>query len=59
MIDLQGDSVSELHLDLSKEEIGAIVNFIGYGNLSAPVWFIGLEEGLGDMTSTEGIKNLK
>jgi hypothetical protein len=51
--------VAEFHLDLSTEEIGVIVNFLGYGHLSAPVWFIGIEEGLGKMDSDDAIKNLK
>ncbi len=30
-----------------------IKNFWGYGSLDAKVWFIGMEEGLGDVTETE------
>lgn len=44
---------------LSPEEITRIVNFLGYGRLSAPVWFIGKEEGLGEMSSQDAAKNLK
>ena len=51
--------MDEFHLDLSPGEIEVIVNFLGYGRLSAPVWFIGLEEGLGKMNSEDTIKNLK
>jgi len=51
--------MDELHLALSPTEIGRIVGFLGYGRTSAPVWFIGLEEGLGKMNSDDTIKNLK
>jgi hypothetical protein len=46
-------------LHLSAEEIGRIVTFLGYGPTSAPVWFVGFEEGLGDMTSADTVRNLK
>jgi hypothetical protein len=46
-------------LDLSPEQITRIVGFLGYGRLSAPVWFIGIEEGLGGMNPQEASKNLK
>ena len=49
----------EFHPNLSEEEIRAIVSFLGYGRPSAPVWFIGLEEGLGHMDSDDAIRNLK
>jgi hypothetical protein len=45
--------------DLSIEEVEGIVRFLGYGRPSAPVWFIGLEEGLGKMNSEDDRKNLK
>jgi hypothetical protein len=45
--------------DLSTEEIGRIVNFLGYGRPSAPVWFMGIEEGLGNMNSQDVYENLK
>jgi hypothetical protein len=45
--------------DLSPEEIGRIVNFLGYGSPSAPVWFMGIEEGLGNMNSQDISQNLK
>jgi hypothetical protein len=48
-----------MRVDLTSEEIQKIVGFAGYGRPDAPVWFIGLEEGLGDMSSAEAIKNLK
>ncbi len=44
---------------LSVAEINRIVGFIGYGRPDAPVWFVGLEEGLGDMSSAEAVKNLE
>lgn len=46
-------------IDLSPEAIDSVVNFLGYGNLSAPVWFIGIEEGLGNMSSDEVVRNLR
>lgn len=44
-------------LKSSPQEVALLIlkrlkNFWGYGNLKAPVWFVGMEEGLG---STEGI----
>jgi hypothetical protein len=51
------DIVAEL--DLSPEKITRIVGFLGYGRLSAPVWFIGIEEGLGEMTTLDASRNLK
>ena len=53
--ELQGN----LQLDLSGDGIDRVINFLGYGCPSAPVWFIGLEEGLGKANSQEGIDNLK
>jgi hypothetical protein len=44
---------------LSSEETDRIVSFTGYGRPNAPVWFLGLEEGLGDMNSAEAVANLK
>jgi len=49
----------EPNLSLSIEEIGRIIGFLGYGRLSAPVWFIGIEEGLGRANSEEALNNLK
>jgi hypothetical protein len=46
-------------LTLSRNDIGRILNFLGYGNPSAPIWFIGLEEGLGQMDSQDTVENLK
>jgi hypothetical protein len=51
--------MDKLNLDLSPEEAEKIVSFLGYGRLSAPVWFIGLEEGLGKMDDEDTAKNLK
>ena len=45
--------------ELSAEEVGRIVNFLGYGRPSAPVWFMGIEEGLGNMNSQDISANLK
>jgi hypothetical protein len=44
---------------LSQEEIDRVVSFTGYGRIDAPVWFIGLEEGLGEMSSADTLANLK
>lgn len=33
-----------------------IENFWGYGSLDAPVWFVGMEEGLGPTTDTEELE---
>jgi hypothetical protein len=46
-------------LSLSDDAIKRVVGFLGYGRASAPVWFIGLEEGLGDAKDDEAIINLK
>jgi hypothetical protein len=45
-------------LSLSDDAIKRVVGFLGYGRASAPVWFIGLEEGLGDAKDDEAT-NLK
>jgi hypothetical protein len=44
---------------LLPEEIERIVNFQGYGTVTAPVWFIGIEEGLGKMSDDDAKRNLK
>jgi len=51
--------MNESRFELTESEIGAIIGFLGYGRVSAPVWFIGLEEGLGDMTSEENVANVR
>jgi hypothetical protein len=51
--------MSEANRGLSQEEIDRVVSFIGYGRVDAPVWFIGLEEGLGEMSSADTLANLK
>jgi hypothetical protein len=51
--------MEKLELNLSAPEIEKIVGFLGYGRPDAPVWFIGLEEGLGNMSSAEAVNNLK
>jgi hypothetical protein len=50
---------SSLHGSLSAEEARRILGFLGYGRLSAPVWFIGLEEGLGKQDSVDWARNLR
>ncbi len=33
-----------MHGPVSDEELGHLLDFIGYGRLDAPVWFLGMEE---------------
>lgn len=51
--------MADIDLNLSTDELTTIANFLGYGELAAPVWFIGFEEGLGQMRSDDAIRNLK
>ncbi len=53
----EGQSMNES--TLLPEEIERIINFQGYGIVSAPVWFIGIEEGLGKMSDDDANRNLK
>lgn len=46
-------------LDLSSDEVDRIIGFLGYGRVSAPVGFIGLEEGLGRRNDLDAVPNLK
>jgi hypothetical protein len=46
-------------INLSADEARRILGFLGYGRPSAPTWFIGLEEGLGDQDSLDHAYNLK
>lgn len=45
-------------LNLSEEAIARIAGFLGYGNVSARVWFVGIEEGLGKVEDLEAATNL-
>jgi len=46
-------------MELTAAQVRGIANHIGYGNPSAPVWFVGAEEGLGGkMSTTEREANL-
>jgi hypothetical protein len=45
--------------DLTVSEIDRILGFLGYGNPAAPVWFIGLEEGIAGMSDRDVRHNLK
>lgn len=38
---------------ISSHELDNILNFIGYGSLSAPLWFLGVEESLGKRYKAE------
>jgi hypothetical protein len=44
---------------MSPSEIDAILAFLGYGNLDAHVWFIGIEERLGNANEREAWMNIK
>lgn len=46
-------------MHLTPEEINGMSNFLGYGNLNAPYWFLGMEEGTGGATTAEIEKNMK
>ena len=50
---------SSFHGSLSAEEAHRILGFLGYGRFSAPVWFIGLEEGLSEQDSVDRDHNLR
>src|SRR4051812_30391260 len=45
-------------LNLSTDAAHRIIGFLGYGNVFARVWFVGLEEGLGRMGDQESLSNL-
>lgn len=49
--------MSNSTLTLTVEEIERIAGFLGYGRSSAPVWFVGFEEGLGNMSDDDATKN--
>jgi len=51
--------LTEIRFDLPMKEVDSIVGFLGYGNPTESVWFIGIEEGLGDANSADALKNLK
>lgn len=44
---------------LSLSEVNQIRSFLGYGNLDAPIWFVGLEEGLGAAAVEDCEHNLR
>lgn len=48
-----------IDLDVSTDEIERIIGFLGYGRSADSVWFIGIEEGLGNMDSDDAVNNLK
>jgi hypothetical protein len=50
---------SRIDLGLTEEEVSGITGFLGYGNPQRSVWFIGLEEGLGNSSDAEARDNLK
>jgi hypothetical protein len=51
--------LNESRLELSIEEVENIIGFLGYGNPTGSLWFIGIEEGLGGADSAEAVHNLK
>jgi hypothetical protein len=55
----EGIGIVAEQLDLLPDEMTRILSFLGYGCLSAPVWFVGIEEGLGKMNSEDASTNLK
>ena len=46
-------------LTLTQRHVENIVGFLGYGNPSNSVWFVGLEEGFGRSTDEDAVKNLQ
>jgi hypothetical protein len=46
-------------LEMSIDEIERVVGFLGYGKSADSVWFIGKEEGLGNMGEDDAFKNLR
>jgi hypothetical protein len=51
--------VPVINLDLSSKQVENIVGFLGYGNPTKSVWFVGIEEGLGGATTEDALENLK
>lgn len=51
--------MTEIRFELSMKDVEKIVGFLGYGNPRESVWFIGIEEGLGDADSVDALENLK
>ena len=47
-ISVQRVALTKIQLELSTSEVHSITGFLGYGNPSDSVWFMGIEEGLGD-----------
>ncbi|MBZ0301544.1 MAG: hypothetical protein K8J31_17490, partial [Anaerolineae bacterium] len=43
-------------MNLSQAEKDRLLNFIGYGSLQAPIWFLGMEEGTGGSRDPEAIE---
>ncbi len=44
---------------LTPSEVDKILAFLGYGNPSAPIWFMGLEEGIGEAGDEDYDHNLR
>lgn len=49
----------DINPDLTSQQKERIVGFLGYGRLDAPIWFVGIEEGLGLENDEEAINNLR
>jgi hypothetical protein len=56
---VNNSDIPSRQLSLSDDALKRVVGFLGYGRTSAPVWFIGLEEGLGEANDEEAITNLE
>lgn len=48
-----------IRLEMPITEVEKIMGFLGYGNPAESVWFIGIEEGLGDADSADAVENLR
>jgi hypothetical protein len=46
------------HFEITASQIDKIVGFLGYGSPAGSVWFIGKEEGLGNMDEGDSLRNL-
>jgi len=44
----------ERHMNPEDIDIDRLLSFIGYGSLSAPLWFLGMEESLGPRPGNPG-----
>ena len=40
-------------MNINQQDRDKLLNFLGYGNLNAPFWFLGMEEGSGGEVNVE------